>query len=103
MLGEPVLAAPRRFRMGLVESRYARRCVVFAKSTELAAKLAQGPSFALGMTKTMLDMEANLSLPQAWKPKRRHSKSAWEPSIFAKPMPRSSPSVRPSLLESKDT
>jgi enoyl-CoA hydratase/carnithine racemase len=31
----------------------------------LAHRLAHGPSFALGMTKTMLSQEHNLSLPQA--------------------------------------
>ncbi len=64
MLGEPVLAA-QALQMGLVNHVTPDAASCLQKARELAAKLAQGPSFALGMTKTMLDMEANLSLPQA--------------------------------------
>jgi enoyl-CoA hydratase/carnithine racemase len=39
--------------------------VALAEAQALAHRLARGPSFALGMTKTMLSQEANLSLEQA--------------------------------------
>ncbi|MBL9043917.1 MAG: enoyl-CoA hydratase family protein [Myxococcales bacterium] len=64
LLGEPVLAAQAK-EMGLVNYVTPDAAACLAKARELATKLAQGPSFALGMTKTMLDMEAHLSFPQA--------------------------------------
>ncbi len=64
MLGEPVVATEAR-AMGLVNYVTPDAASCLHKARELAQKLAQGPSFALGMTKTMLDVEAHLSLPQA--------------------------------------
>ncbi len=64
MLGEPVVATEAR-AMGLVNYVTPDAASCLHKARELSQKLAQGPSFALGMTKTMLDMEAHLSLPQA--------------------------------------
>ncbi len=64
MLGEPILA-PAALQMGLVNRVVADAKVALAEAQALAHRLARGPSFALGMTKTMLSQEANLSLEQA--------------------------------------
>ena len=64
MLGDSVVATEAR-AMGLVNYVTPDAASCLQKARELAQKLAQGPSFALGMTKTMLDMEAHLSFPQA--------------------------------------
>jgi enoyl-CoA hydratase/carnithine racemase len=64
MLGEPILA-PAALQMGLVNRVVADAAAARAEAQALAHRLARGPSFALGMTKTMLSQEANLSLEQA--------------------------------------
>lgn len=64
MLGEPVLA-PAALQMGLVNRVVADAAAARAEAQTLARRLARGPSFALGMTKTMLSQEMNLSLEQA--------------------------------------
>ena len=64
MLGEPVLA-PAALQMGLVNRVVADAAAARTEAQVLARRLARGPSFALGMTKTMLSQEANLSLEQA--------------------------------------
>lgn len=63
MLGEPVLARD-ALSMGLV-NRVVPDGQALAEAQALARRLAQGPTFALGMTKEMLNQEAALSLPQA--------------------------------------
>ena len=64
MLGEPVLA-PAALQMGLVNRVVADAAAARAEAQALARRLAKGPGFALGMTKTMLSQESNLSLEQA--------------------------------------
>ena len=64
MLGEPVLA-PAALQMGLVNRVVADAAAARTEAQALARRLARGPSFALGMTKTMLSQEMNLSLEQA--------------------------------------
>jgi len=64
MLGEPILA-PAALQMGLVNRVVADATAARTEAQALARRLARGPSFALGMTKTMLSQEANLSLEQA--------------------------------------
>jgi enoyl-CoA hydratase/carnithine racemase len=63
MLGEPVLARD-ALSMGLVH-RVVPDGTALAEAQALARKLAAGPTFALGMTKTMLSQEASLGLEQA--------------------------------------
>ncbi len=63
MLGEPVTAA-RALEIGLT-NRVVPVDAVLAEASALAAKLARGPSFALGMTKEMLNREPTLSLEAA--------------------------------------
>jgi enoyl-CoA hydratase/carnithine racemase len=64
MLGEPV-PAPRALEMGLVNRVASSPDEVRSEALALARRLAQGPSFALGMTKTMLSQEFGMSLHQA--------------------------------------
>lgn len=64
MLGEPVLA-PAALQMGLFNRVVADAQAARATAHELALRLAKGPSFALGMTKTMLSQEVSMSLEQA--------------------------------------
>jgi enoyl-CoA hydratase/carnithine racemase len=64
MLGEPILA-PAALQMGLVTRVMPDAVAARAEAQALARRLAKGPSFALGMTKTMLSQESNLSLDQA--------------------------------------
>jgi enoyl-CoA hydratase/carnithine racemase len=63
MLGDPVPAA-RALEIGLT-NRVVPVEQVLAESQALAARLARGPSFALGMTKEMLNREPTLSLEEA--------------------------------------
>lgn len=63
MLGEPISAA-HALAMGLVNKVVPNGQVLVA-AEELAERLAEGPTFALGMTKKMLNLEAHLSLSQA--------------------------------------
>jgi enoyl-CoA hydratase/carnithine racemase len=63
MLGEPV-KAPEALAMGLVH-RVVKPADVFGESHALAVRLADGPSFALGMTKEMLSREPTMSLEAA--------------------------------------
>jgi len=64
MLGEPVTAG-RALEMGLVTRVAADAAATRTEALALARRLASGPSFALGMTKTMLSQEFGMSLPQA--------------------------------------
>lgn len=64
MLGEPVLA-PRALEIGLVHRVLPDAAAARSEAQSLARKLASGPTFAHGMTKTMLSQEANMSLAQA--------------------------------------
>ena len=79
--GEPVLAAQAK-EMGLVNYVTPDAAACLAKARELATKLAQGPSFALGMTKTMLDMEAHLSFPQALEAEAQAQQICMGPADF---------------------
>jgi enoyl-CoA hydratase/carnithine racemase len=63
MLGDPVLADEAR-AIGLVH-RVVAPPVVLDEARALAARLARGPAFALGMTKEMLNREPALSLEAA--------------------------------------
>jgi enoyl-CoA hydratase/carnithine racemase len=63
MLGEPVPAAECE-RMGLA-NRVVPADQVMATATQLAERLARGPTFAHGMTKVLLDAESAMSLDQA--------------------------------------
>ncbi len=63
MLGEPV-TAERALEIGLT-NRVVPVDQVLPESQALAARLARGPSFALGMTKEMLNREPTLSLEEA--------------------------------------
>jgi enoyl-CoA hydratase/carnithine racemase len=63
MLGEPVRAAD-ALAMGLVNRVVAPESVL-AEAQSLAKRLAEGPSFALGMTKEMLNREPGMSLEEA--------------------------------------
>jgi enoyl-CoA hydratase/carnithine racemase len=63
MLGEPVPAA-RALEIGLT-NRVVPVEQVLSESQALAARLAAGPSFALGMTKEMLNREPTMSLEEA--------------------------------------
>lgn len=64
MLGEPVTAA-RALEIGLCNRVAADPNAARSEAQALARRLAAGPSFALGMTKTMLSQEHNMSLQQA--------------------------------------
>lgn len=64
MLGEPILA-PAALQMGLVNRLAPDAAGARAEAQALARRLARGPSFALGMTKTMLTQEASMTLEQA--------------------------------------
>lgn len=64
MLGEPI-SAPRALEIGLVNRVAANGEAARTEALALARKLAKGPSFALGMTKTMLSQEFNMSLHDA--------------------------------------
>ena len=64
MLGEPV-TAPAAHAMGLAHRVVPDAAAARQEATALARRLANGPLFALGMTKTMLSQEANMSLHQA--------------------------------------
>lgn len=63
MLGEPV-PAEEALKIGLT-NRVVAPDKVLAEAQALAAKLAAGPTFALGMTKEMLNREPSLSLEEA--------------------------------------
>lgn len=63
MLGDAV-PAREALAIGLV-SRVVPDGTALAEAQRLAQRLAQGPTFALGMTKQMLSQEASLSLSQA--------------------------------------
>jgi enoyl-CoA hydratase/carnithine racemase len=63
MLGEPVTAA-RALEIGLTNRVVAVERVL-PEAQELALRLARGPSFALGMTKEMLNREPAMSLEEA--------------------------------------
>lgn len=63
MLGEPVTAAEAE-RIGLVH-RVVPPEAVLAEARALARRLAEGPRFALGMTKRMLDAEFTMDLATA--------------------------------------
>jgi enoyl-CoA hydratase/carnithine racemase len=63
MLGEPVRAAD-ALAMGLVH-RVVKPTEVLKEAQALAARLAEGPSFAIGMTKEMLSREPTMSLETA--------------------------------------
>ncbi len=65
MLGDPV-SAKEALAMGLVNRVVpAEPGAALAEAQRLAARLAAGPTFALGMTKHMLTQEAAMSLEQA--------------------------------------
>jgi enoyl-CoA hydratase/carnithine racemase len=64
MLGEPILG-PRALEMGLVNRVAKDAAAVRDEAQALARKLASGPSFAIGMTKTMLSQEHNMGLHDA--------------------------------------
>lgn len=64
MLGEPV-QAPAALAMGLCNRVVADAAAVRSEAAALARKLADGPGFALGMTKTMLNHEWHMPLEQA--------------------------------------
>jgi len=63
MLGEPVVA-DEALRIGLTNRVVAPERVL-VEAQALAARLAAGPTFALGMTKEMLNREPSLSLEEA--------------------------------------
>jgi enoyl-CoA hydratase/carnithine racemase len=63
MFGDPVPAAD-ALAMGLA-NRVVAPEQVLAEAQALAARLARGPSFALGMTKEMLNREPTMSLEEA--------------------------------------
>jgi len=63
MLGDPVLAAD-ALAMGLA-NRVVAPEQVLTEAQALAGRLARGPSFALGMTKEMLNREPTMSLEAA--------------------------------------
>jgi enoyl-CoA hydratase/carnithine racemase len=63
MLGEPV-PAEEALKIGLT-NRVVAPDKVLAEAQALAARLAAGPTFALGMTKEMLNREPSLSLEEA--------------------------------------
>jgi enoyl-CoA hydratase/carnithine racemase len=63
MLGEPILAAD-ALRIGLTNRVVAPEAVL-PEAQALAARLARGPLFALGMTKEMLTREPGLALEEA--------------------------------------
>jgi enoyl-CoA hydratase/carnithine racemase len=63
MLGEPV-PAEEALKIGLT-NRVVAPDQVLAEAQALAARLAAGPTFALGMTKEMLNREPSLSLEEA--------------------------------------
>lgn len=63
MLGEPILAAD-ALQMGLAH-RVVAPDQVMAEAILLATKLSQGPLFAIGMTKEMLNREPGMSLEEA--------------------------------------
>lgn len=63
MLGEPVTAVEAE-RIGLVH-RVVPPEAVLAEARALARRLAEGPQFALGMTKRMLDAEFTMDLATA--------------------------------------
>ena len=63
MLGEPILAAD-ALAMGLA-NRVVAPDQVLVEAMRLARKLADGPGFALGMTKEMLNREPGMSLEEA--------------------------------------
>lgn len=64
MLGEP-LTAERALAIGLVNRVAKDAAAAREEALVLAQRLARGPSFAIGMTKTMLSQEHNMSLHQA--------------------------------------
>ena len=64
MLGEPV-PAPAALAMGLANRVVPSAAAARTEALSLAQRLAEGPTFALGMTKTMLSQEANMGLHQA--------------------------------------
>jgi enoyl-CoA hydratase/carnithine racemase len=63
MLGEPIVAAE-ALRIGLTNRVVAPEAVL-SEAQVLAARLARGPLFALGMTKEMLTREPGLALEEA--------------------------------------
>jgi enoyl-CoA hydratase/carnithine racemase len=63
MLGEPISAAD-ALALGLVNRLVAADAVV-AEARALASRLATGPSFALGLTKQLLNAELDLDFPAA--------------------------------------
>jgi enoyl-CoA hydratase/carnithine racemase len=63
MLGEPV-TPERALEIGLT-NRVVLVDQVVSEAQQLAARLAKGPSFALGMTKEMLNREPTMSLEEA--------------------------------------
>lgn len=63
MLGDAVPACE-ALAMGLV-NRVTAEGQALPEALALARRLAEGPTFALGMTKVMLSQESGLSLPQA--------------------------------------
>jgi enoyl-CoA hydratase/carnithine racemase len=63
MLGEPILATD-ALQIGLTNRVVAPEAVL-TEAQALAARLARGPSFALGMTKEMLNREPGMSLEEA--------------------------------------
>lgn len=64
MLGEAV-TAPAALGMGLVNRVVPDAAAARTEAQALARRLADGPSFALGMTKTMLNHEWHMPLEQA--------------------------------------
>lgn len=64
MLGEAV-TAPAALAMGLVNRVVPDAAAARSEALALARKLADGPGFALGMTKTMLNHEWHMPLEQA--------------------------------------
>ncbi len=64
MLGEPISAA-RALEIGLIHRLAEDAPATRLQAMALAQRLAEGPSFALGMTKTMLTQELGMSLRQA--------------------------------------
>ena len=59
------MAFRRSARLRLLQPLAARRGIACAAATQLAQELASGPTFAHGMTKTMLNQEWNMGLDQA--------------------------------------
>ncbi len=62
-------------------------------TSEMAERLARGPSFALAKTKEMLNRELHMNSKRPWKVKRRPRRFACSTLTTAKPMMRSSRSV----------